>query len=77
MAVGDNMKLTRSANAFRIWRAASSVNWDCTAEELATELGLHKDTVFKICKLKGWKLVDGQSGFRSDMQSSVDKAIKK
>lgn len=76
MANGDNMKLTREANAFRIWRAASSVNWDCTASELASELSLHKDTVLKICKAKGWDIADAHRGFQRDIQPSVDKVMK-
>jgi hypothetical protein len=59
MSTGENMILRRKANEFRIWRAGQSVGWDCTAKELASELGLHIDTIRKICSQKGWELADG------------------
>ena len=59
MSTGDNMILRRKANEFRVWRAGQSVGWDCTAIELASELGLHVDTIRKICRQKGWSLADG------------------
>ncbi len=59
MSTGDNMILRRKANEFRIWRAGQSVGWDCTAKELASEIGLHIDTIRRICRRKGWALADG------------------
>jgi len=49
---GENRVIIGKANAFRIWRAASSVNWDCTAKELSDETGLAESTVRKICAKK-------------------------
>ena len=64
MSTGDNMILRRKANEFRIWRAGQSVGWDCTAKELAAELGLNINTIRNICNQKGWKLANGQhSGY--------------
>ena len=64
MSTGDNMILRRKANEFRIWRAGQSVGWDCTAKELASELGLHIETIRRICNQKGWELANGQqSGY--------------
>jgi hypothetical protein len=75
MATGENMVLKRKANEFRIWRLASSVDWDCTATEIAEELNLTPDTVRRICKLRGWDL---QEGSRSSTEGyhAVDRMIK-
>ena len=55
-----NMVSKRKANEFVIWRAATSVNWDCTIAELAAETGLAPDTVRKTALRKGWELVSGR-----------------
>ena len=60
MSTGDNMILRRKANEFRIWRAGQSVGLDCTAKELAAELGLNINTIRNICNQKGWELVNGR-----------------
>ena len=60
MSTGDNMIRRRKANEFRVWRAGQSVGWDCTAKELASELGLNINTIRNICNQKGWKLANGQ-----------------
>ncbi len=62
MKSGENRVIIGKANAFRIWRAASSVNWDCTAKELSDETGLAESTVRKICAEKGWDIVTGYTG---------------
>ena len=63
MSRGDNMIRRHKANQFCVWRAGQSVGWDCTAKELAAELGLHIETIRNICNQKGWELADGrQSG---------------
>lgn len=51
-------------NEFRVWRAAQAVDWECTAHELAEELGIHVNTVWKICQRRGWtdKLQRGPGG---------------
>jgi hypothetical protein len=54
-----NMVSKRKANEFVIWRAATSVNWDCTIAELAAETGLTSNTVRKAALRKGWELVGG------------------
>ena len=74
MATGENMVLKRKANEFRIWRLASSVNWDCTATEIAEELNLVPDTVRKICRRKGWELLDGVTS--QEGRHPVDRMIK-
>ena len=56
-----NMVSKRKANEFVIWRAATSVNWDCTIAELAAETGLAPDTVRKTALRKGWELVNGHA----------------
>lgn len=60
MSRGENMILRRKANEFRIWRAGQSVGWDCTATELAAELGLNINTIRRVCNQKGWELTNGQ-----------------
>lgn len=75
MATGENMVLKRKANAFRIWRLASSVDWDCTAIEIAEELNLTPETVHRICKLRGWDLQEGSRG-SAEGYRPVDRVIK-
>ena len=56
--------MTQRANDFLIWRAGSSVNWECTAQEIADEVGVSSSNVANTCKRKGWKLVHGNlSGY--------------
>jgi len=54
MARQLRQRITREANAFRIWREGSSVDWDCTVGELAQATGLHYNTVRVICQERGW-----------------------
>jgi hypothetical protein len=58
--------MTQRANDFIIWRAGSSVNWECTSQEIANETGLSTSAVFRACKRKGWKLVHGNHGGHTD-----------
>jgi hypothetical protein len=51
--------MTQRANDFLIWRAGSSVNWECTVQEIADETGIPYSTVSFTCRSKGWKLVHG------------------
>lgn len=46
--------MTRRANEFLVWRAGSSVDWDCTHRELSVETGIPESTVQNICARKGW-----------------------
>ena len=50
----------KKANDFLIWRAGNSVDWQCTATEIAREVGLSFNTVAATCKRRGWKLLDGR-----------------
>ena len=61
--LNDRARLGR-VNEFRVWRAAQAVDWDCTSQDLAQELGLSRGAVLKICKRRGWthKLADAQAG---------------
>ena len=43
------------ARAYRIWALGNALKWECTQKEIADELGLHRKTVCRICKAKGWK----------------------
>jgi DNA-binding transcriptional regulator LsrR (DeoR family) len=43
------------ARAYRIWALGNALKWECTQEEIADELGLHRQMVYRICKAKGWK----------------------
>jgi hypothetical protein len=54
--------MTQRANDFLIWRAGSSVNWECTPQEIATETGISYTSVLNTCKRKGWKLVHNNNG---------------
>jgi len=54
--------MTKRANDFLIWRAGSSVDWDCTQQDIADELGFSKVTVSLACKRHGWKCAGGQRG---------------
>jgi hypothetical protein len=54
--------MTQRANDFLIWRTGSSVNWECTAQEIADETGLSPSNVLNTCKRKRWKLVHGNNG---------------
>lgn len=74
MATGENMVLKRKANEFRIWRLARSVNWDCTATEIAEELNLVPETVRRICRRRGWELIDGVTS--PEGRHPVDRMIK-
>ena len=74
MKNGEDMVIKRKANAFRIWRLATSVGWDCSAVELAKELDLTAETVRIICKQKGWKLQDGR--YNSEARFGVDRLMK-
>lgn len=56
-----HQQVRHHAAAFLIWRAGMAVNWDCTAQELALETGLHVKTVRDTCAKRGWGLVDGRA----------------
>tara|TARA_R110000824_G_scaffold226132_3_gene413829 strand:- start:417 stop:653 length:237 start_codon:yes stop_codon:yes gene_type:complete len=64
--------MTQRANDFIIWRAGSSVNWECTAQDIAEETGFHPTTVWKTCKRRGWDIVHGDRGNLGHNRMSVD-----
>lgn len=47
--------MSQRATEFLVWRAGSSVDWDCTAVEIARELGISTSQVKAICKRRGWE----------------------
>ena len=57
---GKNTVRHKKANDFLIWRAGNSVDWQCTATEIAREVGLSFNTVAATCKRRGWKPLDGR-----------------
>jgi hypothetical protein len=54
-----NRRGTRRANDFAVWRAGRSVNWECTAAEIAADTRLTLPIVLKACKRRGWRLTHG------------------
>lgn len=46
--------LKRNAQAFAIWRAAKSADWDCSYAELAAETGVPHHRVGQIVRARGW-----------------------
>jgi predicted DsbA family dithiol-disulfide isomerase len=71
-----NMKIKAMTNEFIVWRAASSVNWDCTIGDLAEETGLSLQTVSNVLRRKGWRdrVNDDPHGFVDRL--SVDRAMR-
>jgi hypothetical protein len=53
---------TQRANDFAIWRAGSSVNWECTNAEIAADTGLGATTVRDTRIRRGWKLTRDNYG---------------
>lgn len=47
--------MTARANEFLVWRAGDSVRWECTAADIAAEVGLTPPGVRAILKRRGWK----------------------
>jgi hypothetical protein len=64
--------MTQRANDFLIWRAGTSVNWECTVQEIADETGLSASNVSATCRRKGWKLVHGKVGNDFSNRISID-----
>lgn len=46
--------MSARATEFRIWQIASGVDWQCTAAEIAEEMGVHVNTVKNALKRRGW-----------------------
>ena len=71
---GHNRVRVKKANDFLIWRAGNSVDWQCTATEIAREVGLSFNTVAATCKRRGWKPLDGRvdnDNFHMDVLSAM------
>jgi predicted secreted protein len=47
-------KPVSAALAFRIWRYAEPLGWDCTAAEIADALGEPINRIVAICRHRGW-----------------------
>ena len=63
----------QEANDFIIWRAGTSVGWDCTIAEIARETGLNQSTIGDACRRRGWRLLNGKSDvWREDLVHRVD-----
>jgi hypothetical protein len=48
------MRIKGAAAAFALWRAASSVKWDCTIAAAAREAGISAAAAHQIARAKGW-----------------------
>jgi hypothetical protein len=60
--ITKNRRGTRRANDFAIWRAGSSVNWECSGVEIAADTGVNVRSVQSTCKRRGWKLTHDNIG---------------
>jgi len=59
--------MTARANEFLVWRAGSSVDWDCSQADIAQEVGLSPQEVGRICGLRKWPVIDGRSRRNDDL----------
>ena len=50
---------------FRLWRLGESMDWKCTAQEMADEVGCSLGSVTYWAKKSGWKLQKGDHEIRS------------
>lgn len=57
--------MSARATEFLIWRVASSVDWDCSVQDIADELGVHIETVRAAFKRRGWygRIPKGPRGY--------------
>lgn len=55
--------MSARANDFLVWRAAQSVNWDCTHKDIGEEIGLSARAVSAIMKRRGWKCLPQEPEF--------------
>jgi hypothetical protein len=46
----------KSAETFAVWRAGNSVNWDCSASDIADVTGLTERRVREICNARKYPL---------------------
>lgn len=54
MTKPHHMTAKLMANEYRIWCAASAVNWDCTINDIAEATGLARSTVRHALYRRGW-----------------------
>lgn len=58
-------KVIRSkARIFIMWREGRSVNWDCTAEDLARVAGVSVHYARQVARERGWPIQDDLTGKR-------------
>ena len=64
--------MTKRANDFLIWRAGTSVGWDCTQQEIADEVGFSVQKIGETCRRRGWVMDSGaqKSGYVGDRRST-------
>lgn len=76
MKQGENKRVEGMVNNFLVWRAATSVDWDCTIGDLAEETGLSRQTVIHVLARKGWRdrIAEGQGGYADRL--AVDQAMR-
>lgn len=60
MSAMTRSQIKAEANAFRIWREGVGVKWHCTISEMASAVGLHENTVRRICNTRGWPILGGK-----------------
>ena len=47
-------EIKRHATQFAVYRACINAGWDCTAAEIAAEIGKTKSTVWDVLNRMGW-----------------------
>ncbi len=55
--------MSARANEFLVWRVGTSVGWDCTVTEIASEVGLTHQAVSAIMKRRGWQVHQNGRGY--------------
>lgn len=63
-------------NNFLVWRAANSVDWDCTVTDLVEETGLSMPTVISVLNRKGWRHRVNNNPHGNVDRLSVDEAMR-
>ncbi|WCE67951.1 hypothetical protein PL335_06285 [Sulfitobacter faviae] len=58
--------MSARANEFLVWRAGSSVDWDCTQKDIAEETGISERGVALILKRRGWACRDQDAEFNEE-----------
>jgi hypothetical protein len=53
-AQGRNMRVKGEATAFRLWKFATLLGWDCTIGECARAAGINETTAKMVIRRKGW-----------------------